>query len=88
MTKNELEQLKNAHDYFATAVNLITTRTKYYHEEFQAVSNVVQFITVLRDDAKKKIEEIEPPVVKTKETYNMDLSHVKGEKPEVTTELT
>ena len=85
MNKNELEQLKNAHDYFATAVNLITTRTQYYHEEFQAVSNVVQFITVLRDDAKKKIEEIEPPVKTESKPYDMDLTHIK---PEVTTELT
>jgi hypothetical protein len=86
MTKNELEQLKKAHDYFATAVNLITTRTQYYHEEFQAVSNVVQFITVLRDDAKKKIEEIEPPTKVEATPYNMDLTHIK--RPEVTAELT
>ena len=87
MNTNELDQLKNAHDYFATCVQLLTTRVQYFHEEFQGASNAIAFITHLRDDAKKKIEEIEPPKPKSKETYDMDLTHIK-EKPEVTTELT
>lgn len=77
MTQNELQSLKAAHDHFATAIQVLTTRVQYFHEEFQGISNVVHFLSVLRDDAKKKVEEIEPPVEKPKETYDMDLTHIK-----------
>jgi geranylgeranyl pyrophosphate synthase len=79
MTKENLEQLKNAHDYFATAVQVLSTRCQFFHEEFQGIANTVQFLSHLRDDAKKKIEEIEPPKAEAKKNFEMDLTHVKPE---------
>jgi hypothetical protein len=72
-----LESLKKAHYYFATAVQILSQRVSFYAEEFQEAQNTIHFLTVLRDDAKKKVDEIEPPKEETKPTYNMDLTHVK-----------
>jgi hypothetical protein len=79
MTKDNLEQLKKAHDYFATAVQILSTRCQFYHEEFQGIANTVQFLSHLRDDAKNKIEEVEPPTKEAKKSFEMDLTHVKPE---------
>lgn len=79
----QLDSLKKSHDYYATAIQLLTTRIQYYHEEFQGVANTIQFLTHFRDTLRKEIELIEPPK-KDKQSFEMDLTHVK---PEVTTEL-
>lgn len=84
MTQENLDGLKKAHDYFATAVSLLTTRVQFYHEEFQGASNVVQFLSTLRDDAKAKVEQLEPKQEEPKAAFNMDLTHIK---PEVVAEV-
>lgn len=80
----KLDALKKSHDYYATAIQLLTTRVQYFHEEFQGVANVVQFLTHFRDTLKAEIEQIEPPKKEEKKTFDMDLTHVK---PEVETTL-
>jgi hypothetical protein len=80
---SELDTLKQAHDYYATAVQLLTQRCKYFHEEFQGVSNTVGFLKQLQAQVLTAIHKIEPPAEKVKENYEMDLSHVKGEAPQV-----
>lgn len=74
-----LKQKKAAHDYIATAVQILTTRVQYLHEEFEGVHTTVQFLRNMRDQITKDIEKIEPPKAKeAKAPYNMDLSHVKA----------
>jgi len=73
-----LKQKKAAHDYIATAVQVLTTRVKFFHEEFSGVFETVQFLRNMRDQIKKDIELIEPPKEEEpKAPYNMDLTHLK-----------
>lgn len=78
-----LKQKKIAHDYVATAVQVLTTRVQFYAEEFDGVSQSIQFLRNLRDSIRKEIELIEPPTQKEDaKVYNMDLTHVANEKAE------
>lgn len=78
---NNLNALKQSHDLFATAIQVLTTRVQYFHEEFEGIDKTVQFLRVLRDQTKTDIEKIEPPKPEeAKAPYDMDLSHVKNEK--------
>lgn len=79
-----LKAKKEAHDYVATAVQVLTTRTQFFYEEFEGVHQSVQFLRSFRDQILKEIHEIEPPVVSEdveKKPYIMDLSHVGKEVP-------
>lgn len=58
--KTELEQLKLAHDYYVTALQILTQRTQFYAEEFEAVGNLVKFFQTMAKELKSKIEAIEP----------------------------
>lgn len=83
MSQDEmLKHKKIAHDYYASAIQVLTTRVQFFHEEFEGIFQTVQFLRNIRDQIKKEIEEIEPPTKKTEEKakpYVMDLTHVKGE---------
>lgn len=79
MEDNQLEQLKKAHTYFASAVQILTQRVQFYAEEFQTVSNTVAFLSHLRDDAWSKVQELEPAKSEEKKVYDMDLTHIKPE---------
>lgn len=78
--KNELNQKKAAHDYLATAINIITTRVHFYVEEFEGTWQTVSFLKNMLAQIKADIEKIEPPKpIEPQKPYIMDLSHVKGE---------
>lgn len=57
----QLAELKQAHDYFATAIHVMRTRVQWYFEEFDGVSHMVNFLETHRASTQKLIEEIEPP---------------------------
>lgn len=86
--RTELDALKEAADYYGTALMLITTRISYYPEEFQGISNTIQFITNLRAQVVSSIEKIEPKKTEKAAPLEMDLTHVTAEKPAVTAEFT
>lgn len=75
-----LAQKKAAHDYVATAVQVLTTRVQFYAEEFEGIHQSIQFLRNFRDQIKREIEVIEPPAPKENaKPLVMDLTHVKGE---------
>ena len=79
-----LKQKKAAHDYIATAVQVLTTRVQFYAEEFEGIHQTVHFLRNFRDQIKKEIEVIEPPAPKEPtKPYDMDLTHVTAETKEV-----
>lgn len=84
--KTQLETMKSSHDYFSTAVQILTTRVQFYAEEFQGVSNTINFLSTLRDTLKADIEKIEPKQEAKTEPLEMDLTHLKAV-PEVTVEM-
>lgn len=74
-----LKQQKAAHDYIATAIQILTTRVQFYVEEFEGTHQSVQFLRNMLAQIKADIEKIEPskPEEKAKtKPYEMDLSHV------------
>lgn len=79
--KTELDALKQAHDYYATAIQILTQRVKYFHEEFHSVMNTVAFFKHLQQETLNAIYKIEPPAKQDKKVLEMDLTHVKGETP-------
>lgn len=85
--KTELEALKGAADYYGTVIMILTTRVSYYHEEFEGITNTVNFIKQLRAQVVAAIEKIEPPQVKKEEPLEMDLTHVTAEKSQVVAEF-
>lgn len=75
-----LKQKKAAHDYIASAVQVLTTRVQFYHEEFDGIFQTVQFLRNMRDQIRKDIELIEPPKEEQKaKPYEMDLTHIKAQ---------
>lgn len=88
MKKTELDALKEAADYYATAIMLLNTRIRYAPEEFQGVSNTIGFITSLREQVVTQIEKIEPKKEEKQAPLEMDLTHVTAEKPKVSAEFT
>lgn len=75
-----LKAKKEAHDYVATAVQVMTTRVQFFYEEFEGVHQSVQFLRSFRDQIAKEIHELEPPTQAEAEPakpYLMDLTHVK-----------
>lgn len=78
-TTTELDALKRAHDHYATAIQILTQRVQYYHEEFNAVQQMVAFFTHLKDHAYQAVIKIEPPAKEESKPLVMDLTHVKGE---------
>ena len=75
----ELDALKRAHDHYATAIQILTQRVQYYHEEFQAVQNMVAFFEHLKEQTLQAVYKIEPPKKEDSKPLVMDLTHVKGE---------
>lgn len=74
-----LKAKKEAHDYVATAVQIMTTRTQFFYEEFEGVHQSVQFLRSFRDQILNEIHEIEPPIEpEVQKPYAMDLTHVKA----------
>jgi len=81
-TEEIVRQKKAAHDYVATAIEILTTRVRYYHEEFEGTHQTVQFLKNFRAQIEADITKLEPKKEeepKVAAPYNMDLSHVKGE---------
>ncbi len=81
--KTPLDYKKIAHDYYATAIELITTRIRYAPEEFEGVHQTLAFLRQNKDAILADIQREEPPQPKeSKENkvYDMDLTHLKNEK--------
>lgn len=75
-----LKQKKAAHDYIATAVQILTTRVQFYAEEFEGIHQTVSFLKNMLAQIRTDIEKIEPPKAKDPaKPYSMDLTHVKAE---------
>jgi hypothetical protein len=78
--EEKLKQSKIAHDYFATAIQTLTTRVQYYHEEFEAANGTIFFLRNMRDQILKDIERIEPPKAKEPaKPYVMDIPDAPAE---------
>lgn len=58
--EKELSALKNAHDHYANSIQILTQRVQYYPEEFQTVSNTVEFLSTLKNQVKSEIEKYTP----------------------------
>jgi hypothetical protein len=85
--EDKLKFLKEAHDLVASAVQVLTTRVQYYHEEFEGMTKVVGFLRTTRDEYRKEIELIEPPAPKeAPKAHVMDLTHIKGSSDESATQ--
>ena len=56
----ELNDLKKAHDLYATTHHILHTRIQFYAEEFDGVKALLDFYKKLTDDLKLKISELEP----------------------------
>ena len=75
-----LKQKKAAHDYIATAVQVLTTRVQFYVEEFEGIHQTISFLKNMLAQIKADIEKIEPPKKHDPEKpFSMDLTHVKAE---------
>ncbi len=75
-----LAQKKAAHDYLATAIQVLTTRVQYYHEEFVGMHSTIIFLRGMRDQMVKDIEAIEPRKEEPQSKPSiMDLTHIKAE---------
>lgn len=80
--KTPLDYKKIAHDYYATAIELLTTRLRYAPEEFEGVHQLIAFLRQNKDSILADIHKEEPPLPKQAQpsnVYDMDLTHVKGE---------
>ena len=77
--KTPLDYKKIAHDYYATAVEVLTTRIRYLPEEFEAIHQLITFLKQCKSEILADIHKEEPPVIEEKATnvYDMDLKHVK-----------
>ncbi len=75
-----LKQKKAAHDYIATAIQVLTTRVQFYAEEFEGMHQTISFLKNMRQQIQDDIEKIEPPKPKDpSKPFSMDLTHVKGQ---------
>ena len=87
MEQKNLESLKSAHDYYATAIEVLTTRVKWYFEDFEGAHQTIAFLRSCRDQIKTDIEKVEPPVFKEPAApLVMDLTHVRPETQESATQ--
>lgn len=55
----QIDELKKLHDYHATVIQIITQRVQFYVEEFQGVSELVEFYKKMCIELKSKIEALE-----------------------------
>jgi hypothetical protein len=56
----EVTKLKIAHDHCVVAHQIITTRTQFYTEEFEAVKGCADFLREMAMKLKGQIETLEP----------------------------
>ena len=64
---NDINELKKAHDYYITVAMILSSRVQFYAEEFQGVTEIIEFNKKMAQDLKVKIEELEPKEVKAEE---------------------
>lgn len=77
--QEKLNNLKGAHDIYATAIMHYTSgRFQFAHEEFDGISLLVNFFRMQREALLADIHKIEPPAPKeAPAAHVMDLTHVK-----------
>lgn len=81
--RTPLDFKKLAHDYYATAIELLTNRVRYAPEEFEGVHQTLNFLRQNKDAILADIHKEEPPAPpQPKENYDMDLTHLKVVPPE------
>lgn len=56
----EVEKLKIAHDHCINAHQIITQRTQFYSEEFDAVKGCTEFLKEMASKLRAQIEALEP----------------------------
>lgn len=56
----EIEKLKVAHDHCVNAHQIITQRTQFYSEEFDAVKGCAEFLKEMALKLRGQIEALEP----------------------------
>ena len=59
MDQNSIEALKKAHDHYVNAHQIITQRTQFYAEEFEAVQGCTAFLKRMAISLKEQIEKLE-----------------------------
>lgn len=69
----QLKEMKQAHDYFATAAHILKTRVQFFVEEFQGIANILHFLEANQANLKKLIDEIEPPKEEKKEPHIIEV---------------
>lgn len=83
--RTPLDFKKLAHDYYATAIELLTNRIRYAPEEFEGVHQTLAFLRQNKDAILADIHKEEPPQpkeAKENNVYDMDLTHLKPEAPQ------
>lgn len=63
----DINDLKKAHDYYVTVVMILSSRVQFYSEEFQSVTELIEFNKKMAQDLKAKIEDLETKEVKVEE---------------------
>ena len=58
--EKELNELKKAHDLYATAHHILSHRIQFYAEEFKGVEEILEFFKKLAQEIKAKVETLEP----------------------------
>jgi len=58
--EKELNELKKAHDLYATAHHILSHRVQFYAEEFKGVEEILEFFKKLAQEIKAKVETLEP----------------------------
>lgn len=57
--EKELNELKKAHDLYATAHHILSHRIQFYSEEFKGVEEILEFFKKLAQEIKAKVETLE-----------------------------
>lgn len=78
--QKKLENLKVAHDCYATILMHYQTRFQFYAEEFEGIHTLIGFVRAQKEALTKAVHELEPPPPKEEpKPYSMDLTHIKPE---------
>lgn len=62
-----LDQLKKIHDLYVITVQILTQKCQFFAEEFQSVTELIEFHKSMAKANREKIEELEPPKKEAKD---------------------
>ena len=55
-----LEQMKRVHDHYVMTLQILTQKCQFFHEEFQAVNDLITFYRAMVKAQRENIEALEP----------------------------